>query len=110
LEKFKFTLEKQDFPKEKLIKKANKICQRNYVHNNINEVEKIEIKKLYSQMASEFVHFRLSNLFCFLPLQKNPLYRVVPKIKFQNKYCFSQLDPLLKELGFSMCNPKLTRG
>jgi len=41
----KFTLEKQDFPKEKLVTKANKICQRNYVHNNINEVEKIEIKK-----------------------------------------------------------------
>jgi len=84
----KFTLEKQDFPKEKLVKKANKICQRNYVHNNINEVEKIEIKKLYSQMASEFVHFQLSNLFCFLPLQKSPLYRVVPKIKFQNKILF----------------------
>jgi hypothetical protein len=42
----KFTQEKQDFPKkEKLVKKANKICQRNYVHNNINEVEKFEIKK-----------------------------------------------------------------
>jgi len=61
-------------------------------------------------MASEIVHFWLLNLFCFLQLQKSPLYRGVPKIKFQNKYCFSQLDPLLKELGFSMCNPKLTRG
>ncbi len=53
-------------------------------------------------MASKFVHFRLSNLFCFLPLQKSPLYHGVPKNQnFKTNILFSQLDPLLKELGFS---------
>jgi hypothetical protein len=74
---------------------------KNYIHNIII----IIIFKIL------LLHFRLSNLFCFLPLQKIPSYHGVPKNQIQKIIkLFSQLHPLLKELGFSMYNPKLTRG
>jgi hypothetical protein len=83
-----------------IFNEVEKYWNKNYIHNIIIINKRVRLpiyvpnfgiggffnhEKKWVQwnkwQVSKFVHFRLSNLFCFLPLQKIPLYHGVPKIK-----------------------------